>query len=61
MLQRLLQLENRTKFFDATDALAVALCHYYEAQSPLVNLKNKNNSWEDFIRTNPGRVLGKKV
>ena len=56
MLQRLLEIEDRPKFFDATDALAVALCHFYEAQSPLASLKRKSNSWEDFIKMNPARV-----
>jgi len=56
MLQRLLEIENKPKFFDASDALAVALCHFYEAQSPLAALKKKDNSWEDFVRMNPARV-----
>ena len=56
MLQRLLEIENKPKFFDATDALAVALCHFYEAQSPLATLKRKSNSWEDFVKMNPARV-----
>ena len=56
MLQRLLEIENRPKFFDATDALAVALCHFYEAQSPLHTLKKKSNSWEDFIKQHKDRV-----
>jgi crossover junction endodeoxyribonuclease RuvC len=56
MLQRLLQLESRPKFFDATDALAVALCHFYEAQSPLASLKKNKNNWEEFIKMNGHRV-----
>ena len=56
MLQRLLEIENKPKFFDASDALAVALCHFYEAQSPLAALKRKSNSWEDFVKMNPARV-----
>jgi len=56
MLQRLLEIENKPKFFDASDALAVALCHFYEAQSPLAALKRKSNSWEDFVKMNTARV-----
>src|SRR3954471_15351763 len=56
MLQRLLQLEERPKSFDATDALAVALCHFYEAQSPLPSMPKKKNSWEDWVRMNKERV-----
>jgi crossover junction endodeoxyribonuclease RuvC len=56
MLQRLLHIENKPRFFDATDALAVALCHFYEAQSPLASMKKNKNSWEEFVRQNAGRV-----
>jgi len=56
MLQRLLQIENKPRFFDATDALAVALCHFYAEQSPLSALKKSKNSWEEFIKQNIDRV-----
>lgn len=56
MLQRILELEERPKFFDASDALAVAMCHHYEALSPIPIGKKKNNTWEDFVRLNGERV-----
>lgn len=40
---------------DATDALAIALCHYYESISPIPSLKG-GNSWKKFIEANPDRV-----
>lgn len=39
---------------DATDALAVALTHYYETGKPTVAKGPK--SWADFIAKNPDRV-----
>lgn len=39
---------------DATDALAVALTHYYETGKPAVAKGPK--SWADFIAKNPDRV-----
>lgn len=39
---------------DATDALAVALTHYYEGLKPTGVSSAK--SWEQFIKQNPGRV-----
>jgi crossover junction endodeoxyribonuclease RuvC len=57
MLQRLLQLQNKPRFFDATDALAVALCHFYEGQCPLPAVKKNKNSWKEFIRLNADRVI----
>jgi len=56
MLQRLLHFDSKPRYFDATDALAVALCHFYEQQSPLSALKKNKNSWEDFMKQNPERV-----
>lgn len=39
---------------DATDALAAALCHFYESGKPLRSAGPK--SWKDFIAKNPDRV-----
>ena len=40
---------------DATDALAIALCHFYETTNPLAGFKS-SSSWEKFIAANPDRV-----
>lgn len=55
MLQRQLHLPNQPKYFDASDALAVAFCHYYESQSLLSDIKKKNN-WTSFIVHNVHRI-----
>lgn len=39
---------------DATDALAVAVCHYLQLKSPLKGKSYKG--WGDFVKKNPGRV-----
>ena len=66
ILQHTLKLEEENiKFLDATDAVAVALCHHYQTKfalltdSPKVSIKkttNKKPSWDSFIAQNPGRV-----
>lgn len=57
MLQRTLQIEVKPQYFDATDALAVALCHYYQSSSPLAAAGGKGfKGWDDFIAKNPGKV-----
>lgn len=56
MLQQVMQLEEKPAFFDATDALAVAMCHHYQLGSPLGQLSKGLKGWEDFIAKNPGRV-----
>jgi crossover junction endodeoxyribonuclease RuvC len=60
MLQRILQLgDNDIKYFDASDALAVALCHHYQTSSSVPTGKNKLKSWDHFIAENPSRVKKK--
>ncbi len=56
MLQMHMQLTEKPKGFDASDALAVAVCHYFQSQSPLAGLSNKAKGWDEFIRKNPERV-----
>ena len=61
MLQRMLHIaqEDLPKFLDATDALAAALCHFYESQKP--QFARGPKSWKSFIAQNPDRVsFGKK-
>jgi crossover junction endodeoxyribonuclease RuvC len=52
MLMGLFAIKEMPKLLDATDALAVAVCHHY--QNGVV--KNKTTSWAAFIKDNPGRV-----
>lgn len=52
MLQSILKLKEIPKLLDATDALAVALCHHYQGGKPQTSAK----SWKSFLSDNPGRV-----
>ncbi len=56
MLRRILKIpkEQLLPELDATDALAAALCHFYEAQKPEV--AKSYRSWKDFIAKNPDRI-----
>ena len=62
MLQQILQFKEDPKHFDATDALAVALCHHFQQRSPLASADKKlppgsrGKGWEAFLAQNPGRV-----
>ncbi len=49
MLSKLLKIDEMPGFFDATDALAVALCHHYESQNPFAGVGKGDNSWKSFI------------
>ena len=52
MLMQLLNIREAPKLLDATDALGVALCHYYQGGKS----QPKSKSWQAFIAENPGRV-----
>jgi crossover junction endodeoxyribonuclease RuvC len=58
MLQRILPLKGKIKNFDASDALAVAVCHHFNQSSvnPAPVQGKKKKGWEDFIRENPHRI-----
>lgn len=56
MLRRILSIEedNLIPELDSTDALAAALCHFYESSKPIVAKGAK--SWKDFIASHPDKV-----
>ena len=56
MLRRILNFDKdeMPEFLDATDALAAALCHYYESSKPI--MQKGCSSWKEFIAKNPGKV-----
>ena len=56
MLQRLLNFNDDPKSFDASDALAVAVCHYFQENSVLASSGSKVNGWDDFLKKNPARL-----
>ena len=61
MLQQITSLPDKPKYFDATDALAVALCHHFGNKvagvKPSVGKKKQKASWEKFVQANPKRIL----
>jgi crossover junction endodeoxyribonuclease RuvC len=62
LLQAMLKIEYDLKRLDATDGLAVALCHHLRSSSPLINepakpkSKRKRESWESFVTANPQKI-----
>ena len=62
MLQRILLIDVRPKYYDATDALAVAICHHFQSNNPITvnggkkKTAAKKNGWEEFIKKNPTRL-----
>lgn len=52
MLMQIFALKELPKLLDASDALAVAVCHHYQKGGNA----SKTKSWESFVKENPGRV-----
>ncbi|MFV0365873.1 MAG: crossover junction endodeoxyribonuclease RuvC [Mangrovibacterium sp.] len=53
-LKNTMKIPNLPPELDATDAIAVAVCHYLQQKNPLSSKQYKG--WGDFIKKNPGRV-----
>lgn len=66
MVKSQLALRETPKFFDASDALATALCHSYRmAGHPSAvrrsgsQNKKQSKTWSNFVRTHPERIVRK--
>lgn len=53
-LQNMYGIKELPHELDATDAVAVAVCHYLQSNQPIS--KKSYNSWGDFVKKNPGRI-----
>ncbi len=60
MLQRICNFEESPKYLDASDALAIAICHHYQMSSGITSGRGRANSWNSFIKQNPDRVKSTK-
>ena len=72
IIKRMLKLEYVPRRLDATDGMAVAMCHYYTARTPISKAMGTarvkglgggkkaakgSSSWEAFIKQNPEREI----
>jgi len=63
MLQHILSIqENKPKNWDATDALAVAICHHFQGKIPTPMVTGKKarkskGSWREFVEEYPERLI----
>lgn len=55
MIQKTLGVDLDPKYLDATDALAIALCHHYQQSNPLAGAGGKSD-WKKFLQDNPDRI-----
>ena len=65
LLKSMLGVEYNPKRLDATDGMAVALCHYFVSSSPIQPTKTPSrrkasSSWESFVAAHPEREIKQK-
>tara|TARA_Y100000385_G_C12917249_1_gene560934 strand:- start:230 stop:799 length:570 start_codon:yes stop_codon:yes gene_type:complete len=56
MVKSLLKLETLHSKFDATDALAIAICHYFSYKPGQGNDGKKFDSWSSFVSKNSDKI-----
>jgi crossover junction endodeoxyribonuclease RuvC len=56
MLQSTLPISLDGQYLDATDALAVAVCHYHQSKSIFSGKGERYSDWGSFLKNNPDRV-----
>ena len=56
MVQSLLRLEQTHSKLDATDAVAIALCHHFMFNPKLGQATDTYSGWASFLRQNPDRA-----
>jgi crossover junction endodeoxyribonuclease RuvC len=64
MLQRIFKYEENHSFYDATDGLAAAYCHFLQntqiiKATPAKKSIKKASSWEAFVNQNPDKIKKK--
>ena len=57
MLHNLLKFDNTEGYLDATDALAAAVCHYFQNSKTQSGTKKSYSGWDTFLKENPTRKV----
>jgi crossover junction endodeoxyribonuclease RuvC len=55
MLENILHRKFNEKYFDATDALATAVCHHFQSSGPLAG-KKSYSGWGAYVKDNPSKL-----
>ncbi len=55
MLKKILNIKEMPSNLDASDGLAVALCHHFRNTNPMMS--SGKSSWSDFVNKNPDKII----
>lgn len=59
MLERILRFSEKPSYFDATDAVAVAVCHHFQQRGLSLRPENGVKDWKQFLQQHPEKVAGR--
>ncbi len=54
-LQKILKFDENPQYLDASDAVAVALCHHFQSRFPS-STSAAGGGWSQFLKENPSRI-----
>lgn len=60
MLRSLLNLQEEPDYYDATDALAIAVCHHFQMNPLMEKPAKKFKGWEEFLKNRKVTVTQRK-
>ena len=56
MVKSIVQFKQDPQYLDATDALAVAVCHHFQGNS-VIGKQKSYSGWDSFLKNNPDRKI----
>lgn len=59
MLERILRFSEKPSYFDATDAVAVAVCHHFQSQGLSFQGESRIKDWKQFLSQHPEKIVGR--
>ena len=56
ILERTMDVQLDIKYLDASDAIAIAMCHFYQLTNPMTDTKASTN-WKSFVAAHADRIV----
>ena len=56
ILERTMDVQLDIKYLDASDAIAIAMCHFYQLTNPMTDTKTSTN-WKSFVAAHADRIV----
>lgn len=57
MLEKMLHFHEKPRYFDASDAVAVAVCHHFQQAIPHFGRTDSPKNWKEFVSRYPEKIV----